>query len=243
MLMSTEKIGICSVDITLECRNVKKRSSQSKYASNVRAQQQIYIQQQKNAEYAKNCEMVNDYNELIDQIRSIHTECSDPIDWVALKDKPAPFNNINMGPYETQAKLDYDNAKPSLFGRLIPAVYNKRMQTFVKAIQEWKDKDQKMYTDWEEMRNLATQILKGDVDSYFYVISAMAPFDEILDFGSDFDIGTDVPELMEVEFHAKTVKVVPNHVLSLTQAGKLSSKLMTKICIMILLRIIYVVVS
>ena len=56
----------------------------------------------------------------------------------------------------------------------------------------------------------------------------MDPFKQILDFGSDFEIGTDDPSMIEVEFHAKTQKVVPNHVLSLTKTGKVSSKPMTK---------------
>ena len=85
-----------------------------------------------------------------------------------------------------------------------------------------------MYSDWENLKKLAVQVLSGDIDSYFYVVSEMHPFEEILDFGSDFDIGTDLPDIMEVEFHAKTSKVVPNHVLSMTQTGKLSSKPMTK---------------
>lgn len=63
---------------------------------------------------------------------------------------------------------------------------------------------------------MAEQVLNGDIDSRFYIVSEMHLFDESLDFGSDFDIGTDVPDLMEVEFHTKTSKVVPNHVLSLT---------------------------
>jgi len=56
----------------------------------------------------------------------------------------------------------------------------------------------------------------------------MSPFDDILDFGSDFNIGTDCPDFIEVEFYAKTNKVVPNHVVSITKTGKLSSKKMTK---------------
>lgn len=209
----------------------KRRSSGSRSrstSSNARAQQQAYIQQQKDAEYAQSCEMVDDYNELIDQIRSIHDECSDPVDWIALRDKPAPFNNMYMGPNEEQARQALDDARPSLFGRFIPAADKKRMQALEDAIQEGREKDQQMYADWEELRELAIHVLNGDIDSYFYVVSEMAPFEEILDFGSDFDIGTDNPDLMEVEFHAKTAKVVPNHVLSMTQTGKLSSKAMTK---------------
>lgn len=190
--------------------------------------QQAYIQQQKDMEYDQNREMVDDFNELIDQIRSIHDECSEPVDWIALREKPAPFDNMSMGPYETQARKELDNAKPSFLGHFVPAADKKRMQVLEDEIQNGKSKDQQMYTDWKEMKNLATRVLNGDIDSYFYVVSEMSPFDEILDFGSDFDIGTDNSDFMEVEFHAKTAKVVPSHVLSMTRTGKLSSKVMTK---------------
>ena len=201
-------------------------------AASAKAQQRAYAQQQaqqqREAEYAQNCEMVDDYNELIDQIRSIHDECSDPVDWIAIRDKPEPFNPMYPGPFEIEARHALDSAKPSLFGKLIPAADKKRMQRLSDAITEAQDKDHQMYDDWENLRKLATQVLSGDIDSYFYVVSEMHPFEEILDFGSDFDIGTDLPDIMEVEFHAKTSKVVPNHVLSMTQTGKLSSRQMTK---------------
>lgn len=206
----------------------RRKSSRRTSTSNARAQQQAYVQQQKQIEYANNCEMVDDYNELIDQIRSIHDECSDPIDWVAMRDKEPPFNYLYKGPNEIEARNAFENAKPSLIGRLVPALDQKKMKSLEEAIETARQKDQQMYADWEEMKNLAEAILQGDIDSYFYVVSELQPFEEILDFGSDFDIGTDLPNIMEVEFHAKTEKVVPNHVLSMTQTGKLSSKSMTK---------------
>ena len=203
-------------------------------SSTVKKQQQAYEQklreEQKRLEeqYAQNCEMVDDYNELIDQIRSIHEECSEPVDWAALRDEPEPFNRMGMGPLETEARNALDNAKPSLLGMFIPATDKIKIQNLENAVREAQEQDRQMYNDWENLRILANQVLSGDIDSYFYVVSEMHPFDEILDFGSDFDIGTDFPDIMEVEFHAKTSKVVPNHVLSLTQSGKLSSKQKTK---------------
>ena len=212
----------------------RRRTSSARNASAqaAKAQQRAYaqqqVQQQKEAEYAQNCEMVDDYNELIDQIRSIHDECSEPVDWIALRDKPAPFNPMYPGPFEVEARQVLESAKPSLFGKLVPAADKKRMQRLSDSVAEAREKDRQMYSDWENLKKLAVQVLSGDIDSYFYVVSEMHPFEEILDFGSDFDIGTNLPDIMEVEFHAKTSKVVPNHVLSMTQTGKLSSKPMTK---------------
>lgn len=186
------------------------------------------IQGQQDAQYAKSREMVDDYNELIDQIRNIHDKCSAPVDWAALRDAPEPFGFWDMGPNESEVVRAANETKPTLFGRLIPGTDKKREQKLTDAINEARKKDQQIYLEWDQTRALAEHVLNGDIDSYFYVISEMHPFEEILDFGSDFDAGTDDPGIMEVEFHAKTSKVVPNHVLSLTKTGKVSSKAMTK---------------
>lgn len=189
-----------------------------------------YAQRQREQEtqYAQNAEMIKDYNDLIDQIRSIHKESSEFVDWICLRDMPEPFDPMYRGPFEEQAMERADNAKPALLGRLIPLIDKKKEQKYIDAINEAREKDLQTYHEWEEKRNLAEKVLSGDIDSYYYVISIAHPFDKILDFGSDFDIGTDDPDVLEVEFHAKTSKVVPNHVLSLTKAGNLSSKAMSK---------------
>lgn len=189
-----------------------------------------YAQRQREQEtqYAQNAEMIKDYNDLIDQIRSIHKESNEYVDWIFLRDMPEPFDPMYRGPFEEQAMENAGNAKPALLGRLIPLIDKKKEKKYIEAINEAREKDLQTYHDWEEKRNLAEKVLSGDIDSYYYVISIAHPFDKILDFGSDFDIGTDDPDVLEVEFHAKTSKVVPNHVLSLTKAGNLSSKAMSK---------------
>lgn len=207
----------------------KGKRSQNRSRQNTRSSvSAAQIQREQEVQYAKNCEMVDDYNELIDQIRSIHDECSAPVDWEGLRDAPEPFGFMGVGPNESEAVRAANEAKPSLFGRFIPGADKKREQKLADAISEAREKDQQLYLEWDETRTLAEHVLNGDIDSYFYVISEMHPFEEILDFGSDFDVGTDDPSIMEVEFHAKTSKVVPNHVLSMTKTGGVSSKAMSK---------------
>lgn len=224
----TSSAGIPGTGLSFVSYSGGSHKHKSASSKRFKAQQKAYVQKQKEAEYVRNSEMVDDYNELIDQIKSIHEECSDPVDWAEMRDRPAPFDTMYMGPYEAEARRALESAKPSLLGRFIPSADRRRVESLEKEIQEAQEKDRQLIADWENMRKLAIQVMTGDIDSYFYVVSEMHPFDEILDFGSDFDIGTDIPDLMEVEFHAKTAKVVPNHVLSLTQTGKLSSKVMSK---------------
>ncbi|MCR4689315.1 MAG: DUF4236 domain-containing protein [Saccharofermentans sp.] len=96
------------------------------------------------------------------------------------------------------------------------------------------------YIDWETIKNgavtgelaelkpFAESILAGDIDSYFKVIEEIAPFDDLLDFGSSFEVGTDDPSILEVEFNVKSADVLPTTVLSLKKDGSISEKDMTK---------------
>jgi len=224
----TTSVGIPGTGISYVSSSGGGRSKRSRAGAGIKAQREVQVQQQKEEEYSRNCEMVDDFNELLDMIRSIHEECSETIDWISLKNKPEPFNNMFPGPREEEALRSLHDAKPGVIGKLIPAAHNNKIKKLNDAVLAAREEDKQVYDDWENMKKLATQVLSGEIDSYFYVVSEMHPFDEILDYGSDFNIGTDIPNILEVEFHAKTDKVVPNHVLEITKTGKLSSKKMTK---------------
>lgn len=209
-------------------RGNKRSSSRSITRTVQQAAAQQQRAQQQAAEYEKNVQMVDDYNELIDDIRSIHEVCGKVLDWEEIRNRPAPFEYMDIGPNEKEARRNLASYKPSVFGKIIKSIDQKKQKELEDAIQVAHQEDQDEYNDWKNLRSLADKVLSGDIDSYFYVVSEMHPFDDILDFGSDFDVGTDEAENMEVEFHVKSDKVVPQHVLSLTQTGKLSTKKMTK---------------
>ena len=90
--------------------------------------------------------------------------------------------------------------------------------------------------DWEKVRagnvpadmtglvNFADRVLSGDTSAYLEVIGAFNPFEDLAEFGSNFLVGTDDPDILEVEFQVKSDEVVPTVGYSLTAAGKLSEK-------------------
>lgn len=53
---------------------------------------------------------------------------------------------------------------------------------------------------WEYLRTAAPGVLNGDIDTYLQVISDVNPLDDLLNYGSDFQFGSDNPSKMEVEF-------------------------------------------
>lgn len=83
-------------------------------------------------------------------------------------------------------------------------------------------------SEYPELAPFAESILAGDIDSYFKVIAEVAPFDDLLEYGSAFEVGTDDPSILEVEFKVKADEVVPKTVVSLKADGSISEKEMTK---------------
>ena len=86
--------------------------------------------------------------------------------------------------------------------------------------------------DWKNVRDpglksLSERVLKGDTDAYLEAVEAIGPFDDLVEYGSEFEIGTDDPAVIEVEFVINSGDTIPEKVLSVTDSGKLSEKAMT----------------
>ena len=84
------------------------------------------------------------------------------------------------------------------------------------------------YGDWKKLHDLSGKILAGDIDSYLEVLAEVKPFEDLTEYGSDFEVGTDDPSSMTVEFNVKSEEVVPQETLALTSTGKLSRKALAK---------------
>lgn len=53
---------------------------------------------------------------------------------------------------------------------------------------------------WIFLKGISYRILSGDIDAYLETIEKMRPVEDLLDYGSQFEFGTDSPKSMEVEF-------------------------------------------
>lgn len=94
------------------------------------------------------------------------------------------------------------------------------------------------YIDWEVIKKgagnnkdlvpFAESVLAGNIDSYFKVIAEAGPFDDLLEFGSGFEVGTDDPSMLEIEFKVMSEAVIPQSKLSLKANGDLVEKPFTK---------------
>jgi hypothetical protein len=75
---------------------------------------------------------------------------------------------------------------------------------------------------------VAGRMINRDSDTYFEVIQEFAPLDDLVQFGSGFEFGTDDPNEIHVTFDVNAGNVIPEKALSLTKTGKLSEKALSK---------------
>ncbi|MEG0855476.1 MAG: DUF4236 domain-containing protein [Terrisporobacter sp.] len=171
--------------------------------------------------------IIDRYNEHLNYIRGVHKSCDDYLDWHKLKKSKPPFTRGDIGPREKKAIKDFEDYNPT-FGFLFKSKASKEKEKLQQEIEKAKQEDLNEYKEWVNIVQLSNNVLEGDIDSYFYVIKEMKPFDDLLELGSGFECSADNANIMEVKFEIKSKEVIPDFILSLTKTGKISQKNMTK---------------
>jgi len=100
----------------------------------------------------------------------------------------------------------------------------KRNELLVEEYENYIDTIRRVHTDCED----PVEWTRITMEDYYEVIEEANPFEDLLEYGSGFEFGTDDPELMEIEFQVKSESVVPKNSRSLTKTGKLTEKPLTK---------------
>lgn len=231
---SSVRVGIPGTGISYSTSlGGKKKSGKRTYNSSAQKKkeelqkQKEALAQQKADEAKQNQLRVEEYENYLDLIRSVHKECEEPVDWKALSEAPPPFEKGKPGPNEQAAASKNAAQKPGFMSKLFGGA-EKQQKEQEQSLTEAKKLDEEAYAEWEESRAFAARILKGDTDAYLEAVEAYNPFEDFADYGSDLEFGTEHPEIMEIEFRVKSEEVVPAKALSLTSTGKLSEKDMTK---------------
>ncbi|KAE9634425.1 MAG: hypothetical protein PWP07_299 [Epulopiscium sp.] len=224
----TSSIGIPGTGISYVTSSGGKKRKYTSSAYDKRQQIQMQKVQQVKDERQKNALLVEEYNNLIEVLRGIHKECDETVDWHHIYSLKEPFSPQEIGPKQAKARNEFENYKPRFLEKLIKPLREKKELVLKEAIEKAAREDREDYEEWKKLHELAERIITGDIDAYLEVIDEMNPLDDLLEFGSDFEFGTDHPDVLEVEFKVKSETVVPNYSLSLTQTGKLSKKALSK---------------
>lgn len=86
----------------------------------------------------------------------------------------------------------------------------------------------KEHDEWQELHDTAQKVLAGDIDTYLSLVEELEPYADLLEYGSDFEVGTDDPSFLEVEFKVKSEEVVPEREYILDDKGNLKEKDLSK---------------
>ncbi|MEH7252863.1 DUF4236 domain-containing protein [Neobacillus niacini] len=167
------------------------------------------------------------YENRLEQIRSLHHECDNPIDWQEVYHRSPPFKIGQEGPSTLAARQKQQSYRPGFFDRLLNKDDSK-MQQLYEDIEKAKIHDQELLNDWNAMHTIAGRMLNRDIDAYLEVIQEFDPLEDLVDFGSGFEFGTDNPNVIHVSFEVNAQNVIPQKALSLTKTGKLSEKNLPK---------------
>ncbi len=182
--------------------------------------------EQKAAELEENTLKAAESENYCELIKSVHKECAEDIDWVSLMNCPPPFVKNQGGPREAEAQKALDEYKPGLAGKLFGDA--KAKEKLTAALEEAKKEDAAEFAEWQNNYKLAQRVIDGDTDAYLEVIAEANPFEDLVEYGSGFEFGTDDPSVMEIEFQVKSDEVVPKTQVTVLKSGKLSEKELTK---------------
>ncbi|MCQ6276789.1 hypothetical protein JMM81_17935 [Bacillus sp. V3B] len=138
-----------------------------------------------------------------------------------------PFIYGNVGPNEAETLSNIENYKPTFRDKFFNRVEAKK-RLLEEEITISKEEDEKLYQNWEELKNLGNGILNGNLSSYQKVVNDLAPFEDIKDLGSDFTFEFIDNQIAVFNLYVHSESVIPAEELSLTKTGKVSRKKMTK---------------
>jgi len=178
------------------------------------------------------------YENFIDVLVSVHKDSSETWDWESIQATNPPAKPTRSDSYERNAQNNLDSYKPGFVDKLLKRVESKR-NDLVYAVKDGKRKDEQEhqealkdykqeYADWEAIRELATNILSGNIDAYTDAIRQADPFSEISQLGSSIEFKVDESNLVEATLHVNGEDVIPNEMKTLLKSGKLSIKNLTK---------------
>lgn len=168
---------------------------------------------------------VEEYNRVVTELKSVHKNCDDVMDWQQIVALAPPFAKDQPGPEEQAAAAKLEQYKPSFFDKLL-SKDDDRVEDLEQAVAAARQQDEQTYADWEAMHTIAQRVLDGDKQAYLEVIADLNPLDDLLEYGSGFEFAIERSGILEVEFIVVSDQVLPTEKLGITKTGRLSRRKM-----------------
>ena len=195
-----------------------------------------YSHQQKADAISNAANAVEEYNEYIDVLKSVHKDVSDAVDWLALLNEEAPKEPILSSRHEQDATTKLINYRPSFFDKIFGGS-KKKIEKLTAQVELAKQVDltdfntdmrqhKETVQEQETLKRIAKGILDKNINSYKDAIDYFKPFSEIGELGSKMELEVTAHNAT-LNLHVNSSSIIPNYVLSQTSTGKLSKKNMS----------------
>ncbi len=213
-------------------------AAQRRAARNDERRQRLHARamklQAKVDELASAAAEVEEFEERILQLTTIHHSVGESMDWDEISARPAPLTPQKMSRWENAAVHTRDVFKLNLWQRIFGDEKKLRARLDEEIVQA-KQRDEVshegalklhaiQFEQWRELNQLATAILSGETISYRKAFDELEPLSEMQDFGCEFEVKFPDQFTAEINMTVESDKVMPRESKSLTRAGKLTVK-------------------
>lgn len=200
-----------------------------------RESQRRYKQELKAQAISDAAEAVDDWDQYIDSILTIHTNLANAINWRKVSEKEAPIEPILDTKLQDKSKEALELFKPKIFDFMFGGT-QKRLDKINRGIEEAPKKDLDIYSrsledynndfaEWDNETKLARELIHGNVTAIKNVI------EEFQSISDESLIGTNLSfKIEENHVHAMPIvhsdEIIPDYRRKLLASGKLSESKM-----------------
>jgi hypothetical protein len=179
---------------------------------------------------------VEQYENLIDRITSVHRDSAAAWHWNDIANAPKPIAPQPTTGHETSAQQALRRYEPSWIDKLFRRAESKRAALAADVVAarqrdaennaEAERAHADQVADWAELRDLALRILAMDVTAFRDATNALSPFAELSELGSRIEFTFREDGVATASLFVNGESVIPGDVKTLLQSGKLSVKRM-----------------
>lgn len=167
---------------------------------------------------------VEEYENYIETILSVHKKHTDLVDWDAIAKSTEPSQPIQKHQNEKQFKVGFFSKLLGKENQQREQAKLKDEQIYQKEMDNWKEQ----YSEWEYEHHLANKLLSGDLEVKLKIIKELNPFSDIQELGSSLKFEISENHIVEATLNLHGQDVIPTEKKTLLQSGKLSVKKMAK---------------
>lgn len=209
------------------------RESERQHKAAIRQHKQLLKEQM----IAEAEEAVEEYNNYIDILNSVHKHCSEEIQWQNVVNETEPTKPTPHFKWSKSAEKELKSYTPNFIERLF-GLSSKKIKFLQEKLLQAKEKDKQInikklndfkedYASWQESSSLANNIINKDVKSYKEAIELFNPFEELNAIGSTISIDFH-KDYVKATLKVNDEEVIPKYTLKQNANGKLSKKELPK---------------